>query len=851
MYKLLVLAFICFLFEAGAQNKDASSPVYVDPQGVMRWSNTKSEVALFGTNYTVPFAHAYRVIQQKGLNHKKIIDQDVYHFARLGFDAFRVHVWDIEITEKDGTLINNDHLDLFDYLIFKLKERNIKILLTPIAFWDNGYPDGKTTTSGFAGFYSKQKALLEDDAIKAQEKYVQQFLQHRNPYTNKTYIEDQDIIAMEINNEPHHSGSLEQTSSYINRMVKSIKNSGWNKPVFYNISESPAHAASVAKAPIDGVSFQWYPSGLVANHSRLENYLPHVDQYTIPFHDLKGYSSKARIVYEFDPADIPGSYLYPAMARSFRQAGMQWATQFAYDPISHANYNTEYQTHYVNLAYTPSKAISLKIAGEVFRKISRNKSFGIYPADTLFDVFRVSYHHDLSEMVSAEKFFYSNTTTSSPPSEEILKNIAGVGSSPLVQYEGKGAYFLDKIQEGVWRLEVMPDAVWLHDPFEKASLSREISAVLWKAWPMTIRLNEIGENYSVTALPSDQSKMEATGKTIEVKPGVYLIQNRNVPTAFDHNMLYQNIRLNEFVAPTDNSDGLFEVIHRPVSLQEEGQPLLIKADIISKTFPDKVEVVASIPGKRIPSIEMVRKSGYAYEALLPKEFSESGFIHYNIVLAYGDIKKTFPGNYNGHPWDWDYNHPEQYKTKVIPSESPIVIFDGSVDSKNLEVFKKSGPWCYIKPQIGDEGKTYASLLSAGTLNEGQNIFDLRFYVADKFNRIKHLADAKEKMMIRLKVAGKMKVAIGLVTQDGAMFEKVLEWDEHSDNTLLLSLSEFKHSPTRLLPNAYPGFMNSSIEIKTDKPFNLSEAVSLQFHILTDYPIEANKAIVNLAEIFFQ
>ena len=75
-------------------------------------------------------------------------------------------------------------------------------------------------------------------------------------------------------------------------------------------------------------------------------------------------------------------YMYPAMARSFRTAGFQWATQFAYDPIATAYGNTEYQTHYLNLAYTPSKAISLLIASKVFHKIPRLKNYGSYPADT-------------------------------------------------------------------------------------------------------------------------------------------------------------------------------------------------------------------------------------------------------------------------------------------------------------------------------------------------------------------------------------------------------------------------------------------------------------------------------------
>ena len=82
------------------------------------------------------------------------------------------------------------------------------------------------------------------------------------------------------------------------------------------------------------------------------------DHYKIPFGDtIPAFKNKAKMVYEFDAGDVYESYMYPAMARSFRSAGFQWATQFAYDPLATAYANTEYQTHYLNYAYTPSKAI--------------------------------------------------------------------------------------------------------------------------------------------------------------------------------------------------------------------------------------------------------------------------------------------------------------------------------------------------------------------------------------------------------------------------------------------------------------------------------------------------------------
>ena len=95
---------------------------------------------------------------------------------------------------------------------------------------------------------------------------------------------------------------------------------------------------------------------------------PVLDSYDIPFDTVPGYAAQPKVVYEFDPADVLDTYLYPAAARTFRKAGFDWATQFAYDPIDMARFNTEYQTHFLNLAYTPGKAIGMAIAAEVMRR---------------------------------------------------------------------------------------------------------------------------------------------------------------------------------------------------------------------------------------------------------------------------------------------------------------------------------------------------------------------------------------------------------------------------------------------------------------------------------------------------
>ncbi|MEX1054403.1 MAG: hypothetical protein WED81_00130, partial [Rhodothermales bacterium] len=501
-------------------------PVTVGADGVMRWAETDEEVALFGVNYSTPFAFAYRAHEHLGISQEEAIDADVAHMARLGFDAYRIHVWDREVSDSLGNLLENDHLHLLDYLIARLKERDIKILLTPIAWWGNGWPEPDTPTSGFSNKYSKSELASDPEALEAQLNYFPQFLNHVNPETGLAYKNDPSIIAIELVNEPSHPEPPGQTTAYINRLVESVRSTGFDKPIFYNVSQnwSEEHARAVAAADVQGVSFQWYPAGLVRRSALRANYLPHVDHYKIPSDGIEGFDRLAKMVYEFDAADIPGSYIYPAMARSFREAGMQWATQFAYDPMAIAYSNTEYGTHYVNLLYTPGKALSLMIAGEAFRMLPHGSGYGSYPENAVFGPFRVSYEDDLSEMVTPDKFFYSNTTSTIPPNPETLQHVAGVRNSPIVQYEGTGAYFIDKLEDDSWRLEVYPDAVWLHDPFGPVSLSQEVSRLIWRRHPIEVRLPSLGPAFQVTPLnEGNEYKAMADNFRFAVEPGIYLL----------------------------------------------------------------------------------------------------------------------------------------------------------------------------------------------------------------------------------------------------------------------------------------------------------------------------------------
>lgn len=427
--------------------------------GVLRWDDDKSEVALFGVNYYPPFSVDYRAIKALGLNHEDIIHQDVAHFARLGLDAIRLHCWDREISDRDGNLVDNEHLRLLDFLIDECAKHGIYTVLTPIAWWG--------TAQEYKGFATQYQTIREmttqKDAWEKQARYLEQFASHVNRYRGKRYADDEAVAVFELINEPLYPDgtSDDLVTDYINTLANAVRKTGTRKGIFYNTWANRIQAC--ANADIDGVSNVWYPTGLVAGRMLSGNHLARVNDY--PSLRDERLAKKAKIIYEFDAADVHTSYLYPAIAREFRHSGVQIATQFQYDAMALADSNCNWKTHYLNLAYTPSKALSFAIAAEAFRSIPCGQDYGTLPENQRFANARLDPDADLSEWLSDNSFLHSNSTSSAPPAPHKLTRVWGVGSSPVVRYQGNGAYFLDKVADGDWLLEVYPDTVMLRDPY--------------------------------------------------------------------------------------------------------------------------------------------------------------------------------------------------------------------------------------------------------------------------------------------------------------------------------------------------------------------------------------------------
>lgn len=803
---LCLFAVVLFIPGKSQQKKD----VYVDRNGVMRWGGTNDEVHGFGVNYTVPFAHAYRTATTLNVDHEKAIDNDVYHFARLGFDAFRVHVWDTEISDSVGNLLENEHLRLFDYALMRMKERGIKLLITPIAYWGNGWPEPDEKTPGFSAKYGKEDCLTNEDAIRAQERYLYQFLNHVNPYTKVAYKDDPDIVAFEISNEPHHKGTEQEVTRFINRMVSSMRKTGMRKPIFYNVSHSIHLHKAYFNARIEGGTFQWYPTGLGAAHELRGNFLPNVDQYIIPFANEPKFKKAAKIVYEFDAADIGRSYIYPAMARSFREAGIQWATHFSYDPTYMAYANTEYNTHYMNLVYTPGKALSLKLASEVFHRVPMYKNYGRYPDNTTFDVFRVDYQNDLAEMNSESKFIYTNNTASSPVAPASLEEVAGVGNSSVVRYGGTGAYFLDKLSDGVWRLEVLPDVIWINNPFGRNDLSKKVAVVNWREWPMTIALPDLGSDFRMRQVNEQGKNETANGGTVQVTPGTWLLSRNGVSAIPKASDKFGNIRLNEFTAPASTVDESI-VLHTPEPGITAGEPHLITATVVTRNMPDSITLLIGSGWQR-HRLPMKHRTGYTFEAEIPGSFIRQGYFNYNIEVAHGRSHEVFPkADERG------------YQLPVLAQAQKLFLFNAYEDGNEVSRVWRPGSGIIPteEPARAELVTNIDNLFVVDPENrngEANYDYSMRYNFQPNIRLARgRLADfSNVHIKGRSMNEGPLKVQLAFITRSGATAGAVVEL--HPDGRVITLDKEKLHRVKMvILPRPYPTFLPyySSNDLKFD------------------------------------
>lgn len=373
------------------------------------------------------------------------------------------------------------------------------------------------------------------------------------------------------------------------------------------------------------------------------------------------------MIYEFDCADILRTTMYPAMARTFRSVGVQIANQFQYEVLRLADTNGNWQTHYLNLAYTPGKAIAFAIAAKAFADIPLGTDFPAETNRTFFSV-RLSHELDLAERITETEYLHSNSTGTPAPRPDALERVWGVGSSPLVACDGNGAHFLDRLAPGDWLLELYPSTAQLRDPFSGGQTEKvrlyDLPATL------TLHLPDLGDAATLIRLDQDEpARAIRPGQPFALRPGQYRVTRRGVSPAAP--LPNRDFRL----PPTTTDLTPFLTLDAPQEHSAALGPLAVTARGFVPADAEPPQLCGDYPdGSSAFRVPLRRLSFDRFEAHVPTEGLRHGTrLSLYLTLTHDGQTLVFPG---GQPLGRLVRQPAEWPA-VRPGADTALSTDGT------------------------------------------------------------------------------------------------------------------------------------------------------------------------------
>lgn len=174
------------------------------------------KVKLWGVNYYAPFNHNFYNIEELGKDHFAAIDEDIRHFKLMNIDFIRMHLYEREITDRDGNIVENQNMKVFDYLVEQCEKNGIYLMLTPMVWWNTvknqilqdryyafWYIESQDAF-GFSNYYSCDGMLWNQDAIDCQKRYMEGLFSRKSRVSGKQLADYSNVVVIELFNEPRH-----------------------------------------------------------------------------------------------------------------------------------------------------------------------------------------------------------------------------------------------------------------------------------------------------------------------------------------------------------------------------------------------------------------------------------------------------------------------------------------------------------------------------------------------------------------------------------------------------------------------------------------------------------------------
>ena len=387
----------------------------------------------------------------------------------------------------------------------------------------------------------------------------------------------------------------------------------------------------------------------------------------------------------------------------------------------------------------------------------------------------------------------------------------------------------------MWRLEVMPDAIYIRDPFERASPRKEVTRIQWQSNSMQLSLPDLGAGFSVNGLNDGNNfSSSASGNSFQIQPGTYLLAapGKKIPAGINNTA---GIELREYGGPVATSAEMF-LRHEPFNEVSAGKSFTITAKVVGIDTGRVTLQIGRVggggPGGGFRNIPMTRKAAGDYMAEVPADLASAGMLNYRITLQKGNEFAVFPGNYKGNPFAWDNYNNETWKTFVAANNASLEIYNPTTDrsARIYPGFRRGFQSSYI---TGIEPGQLILRMSTTELS-GDHTIGFSHFFGDKWQGRVSEAGSFTKLIIRARTAEAQPVKAKVTLTDKNAFS----WAgsitlNNTFQDIEVPLNNLTPDSILLLPRPYPGFLPLWFKGSGTSSFKLSEVEKIQVTIGTD------------------
>ncbi len=199
------------------------------PAGKHGWLKSRGENFVFEDGVSARF-WGVNIVASANFPSREDAVKTAELLAQMGVNMTRHHHYDAPWTNqnifgKTGKTreLAKEEMDRFDFFIAELQKRGIYQYMDLLVHRAPYAADGISDTNGLVNGY-KMEGEFAPELINLQEEFVSNFLNHKNPYTGKTYGNDPAFCLMEIINEDslfymNHSGDFSVEAPFYRKIL--------------------------------------------------------------------------------------------------------------------------------------------------------------------------------------------------------------------------------------------------------------------------------------------------------------------------------------------------------------------------------------------------------------------------------------------------------------------------------------------------------------------------------------------------------------------------------------------------------------------------------------------------------